>query len=372
MRTQAGPTPIKFLVVDDVQSNLDAMSALLQRDGLEIHCTTSGREALELLLVHEYALALLDVQMPEIGGFELAELMRSTARTRSIPIVFITGGVADPVREFRGYDAGAVAFLVKPVAPHVLRNKAATFFELARQRQELQILADELQQTLQFNETFVAAVTHDLRTPLGTITMAAEILGDGITDPASAKAVAMLRSSAGRMKAMIDALTDLARARLSGGIAVARADVDAHELARAIVGEAATSHPGQRFDLDLVGDPHAHWDRDQVGRVLANLVGNALRHGAPKHPVRVGVDGRERDHVRLEVVNRGTIAEPKRARLFEPFSRDRDSRGEGLGLGLYIVKQIALAHGGRVEARTGEADETAFAVILPRGRGDHG
>ncbi|HMI91036.1 MAG TPA: response regulator, partial [Polyangiales bacterium] len=116
--------PIKFLLVDDVPENLVALAALMRRDGLELLHARSGAEALELLLVHDVALALLDVQMPEMDGFELAELMRGAERTKHVPIIFVTAGDHDPRRVFEGYESGAVDFLFKPLDPHVVRSKA--------------------------------------------------------------------------------------------------------------------------------------------------------------------------------------------------------------------------------------------------------
>src|ERR1700754_1880365 len=110
--------PVKFLVVDDKEENLIALEALLRRDGLEILKARSGDEALELLLVHDVALALLDVQMPEMDGFELAEFMRGSDRTRRVPIIFVTAGPHDQQRVFKGYESGAVDFLFKPIEPH--------------------------------------------------------------------------------------------------------------------------------------------------------------------------------------------------------------------------------------------------------------
>lgn len=363
------PGPIKFLVVADAAGTLEATRALLQRDGLEIHCATSGPEALELLLVHEYALALIDVHMPGMGGIELAEVMRSTDRTRSIPIMFVTGDGSDPGREFRGYDAGAVAYLTKPVAPHVLRNKAATFFELALQRQALQQLAGELRETLKLNETFVAAVTHDLRSPLSTVSMGVELLAEPGTDAgARAAAATMVRTSVARMQGMIDALTDLARARLSGGILVEPTTLDLHALARDLVAEAQGQHPDRRIELEASGDVWAKLDRSQIGRVLANLIGNALTHGDASQPVRVAVDGTDDAKLVLEVRNTGVIPEPSLPHLFEPFWRGRKSRGDSLGLGLYIVQQITVAHGGTIEVHSDDAAGTRFVVSLPRAR----
>jgi len=131
------PDPVKLLIVDDVPANLDALDALLGGNGIELLRAESGPEALELLLVHEVALALLDVQMPGMDGFELAELMRGAERTRSIPIIFLTAVATDERRRFRGYETGAVDYLLKPVDAQVVRSKVAIFCELARQRQEL-------------------------------------------------------------------------------------------------------------------------------------------------------------------------------------------------------------------------------------------
>src|SRR5471032_1543919 len=128
---------VKCLLVDDLEDNLLALSALLHRDDVDVLTARSGSEALELLLVHEIALALLDVQMPGMDGFELAELMRGTERTRRVPIIFLTAGSADRQRRFRGYEAGAVDFLHKPLEPDILRSKAEVFFELYRQQQQL-------------------------------------------------------------------------------------------------------------------------------------------------------------------------------------------------------------------------------------------
>ncbi|CAE6727674.1 response regulator [Nitrospira defluvii] len=127
----------KFLLVDDHEANLVALGAVLSHDGVEMLRARSGREALELLLRHDIALAIIDVQMPIMDGFELAELMRGSRRTQHVPIIFLTAGPQDNLHRFRGYQAGAVDFLYKPIEPNVLRSKAAIFLDLYRQREEL-------------------------------------------------------------------------------------------------------------------------------------------------------------------------------------------------------------------------------------------
>ena len=126
----------KILLVDDLPENLLALEALLRSQDVELLRAASGREALELLLGNEVAVALVDVNMPGMNGFELAELMRGAERTKRVPIIFITAGEQNLQRIFRGYEAGAVDFLFKPVEPRILRGKVSTFLELYRQRRE--------------------------------------------------------------------------------------------------------------------------------------------------------------------------------------------------------------------------------------------
>lgn len=135
--------PVSFLLVDDLEENLIALEALLRREGLQLLKATTGDQALELLLEHDVALALVDVQMPGLDGFQLAELMRGNERTRHVPIIFVTAGSAGQ-RRFQGYEAGAVDFIQKPIEPDILRSKAEVFFELYRQRQQLALQRDEL------------------------------------------------------------------------------------------------------------------------------------------------------------------------------------------------------------------------------------
>lgn len=144
MRTLKRFEPVPLLLVDDLEENLLSLEALLRRDDVLLLKARSGDEALELLLEHDVALALVDVQMPGLSGYELAELMRGSERTRRVPIIFVTAGTADGARRFRGYEAGAVDFIQKPIEADILRSKVGVFVELYLQRQLLSSQRDEL------------------------------------------------------------------------------------------------------------------------------------------------------------------------------------------------------------------------------------
>jgi two-component system sensor histidine kinase/response regulator len=356
---------IKILLVDDLDENLLALEALLRANDLELLRARSGREALELLLVHDVALALLDVQMPEMDGFELAELMRGSQRTRHVPIIFLTAGGHDAQRVFRGYEVGAVDFLFKPLDPVLLRHKVSTFVGLNRQTLENKLLADELREMLRLNEMFVAAVSHDLRSPLSSMVMGAALLERELVDPVSARVLSRIRSSADRMNGMLDQLYDLARVRLGGGIAIEPAKMSLHKLLDTVADELHLAHPEKRVAVECDGPTEGVWDVQRLGQVFTNLIGNALRYGTQSKPVRVSVRAGASE-VAIDVHNGGAIDDDLRPHLFDPFRRGSGPARDNLGLGLYIVRAIVVAHGGSIELSSSHEAGTTFCVTLPR------
>ena len=359
---------VKCLLVDDLEENLLALAALLQRDDLEILTARSGSEALELLLVHDVALAFLDVQMPEIDGFELAELMRGSERTRHIPIIFVTAGARDQYRVFKGYESGAVDFLFKPIEPHILQSKADVFFQLHRHKQQLARELREKTETLRLNEMLTAVLSHDLRSPLNAVLTSAHLIQRRSTEQPVRDTAARILSSTRRLSRMIEDMLDMARARLAGGIPLKREPAELGSLIDRVVNEIQSAYPERRIEVLRDGDLHGDWDGERLAQVASNLIGNALQHGAQSEAVQVRVDGRQTDGVVLTVVNSGTIPPELLPQLFDPFrgAQRQAGRTEGLGLGLYIVQQIVTAHDGRVDVESGDSNQTTFTVKVPR------
>jgi len=358
---------VKCLLVDDLEENLLALAALLQRQDVEILTARSGSEALELLLVHDVALAFLDVQMPEMDGFELAELMRGSERTRQIPIIFVTAGARDQHRLFKGYESGAVDFLFKPIEPHILQNKADVFFQLHRHKQQLARELREKTETLRLNEMLTAVLSHDLRSPLNAVLTSAVLIQRRSTEQPVRETAARILSSSKRMSRMIEDMLDMARARLAGGIPLKREPADLGALIDRVVGEIQATYPDRRIEVTQSGNLHGNWDGERLAQVASNLLGNALQHGDEAAPVRVSVDGSPADSVLITVENSGTIPQSLLPELFDPFrgAQRQTGRTEGLGLGLYIVHQIVTAHGGTVDVESGNDNRTYFRVRIP-------
>jgi two-component system, sensor histidine kinase and response regulator len=359
---------VKCLLVDDLEENLLALAALLQRQDVQILTARSGREALELLLVHDVALALLDVQMPEMDGFELAELMRGSERTRQIPIIFVTAGAHEQHRVFQGYESGAVDFLFKPIEPHILQSKAEVFFQLHRHKQQLARELREKTETLRLNEMLTAALSHDLRSPLNAVLTSAVLIQRRSTEPPVQEIAGQILSSSRRMSRMIEDMLDMARARLAGGIPLKREPADLGALVDRVVSEIQATHPARRIEVKQAGNLAGSWDGERLAQVASNLLGNALQHGASGGLVRVTADGRRPTEVLLKVENAGTIPADLLPELFDPFrgAQRQAGRTDGLGLGLYIVQQIVLAHSGTVDVQSGDDDKTVFVVTIPR------
>ena len=348
--------PVKILLVDDTPENLVALEAVLRRPDVDLVTARTGAEALEHCLVHELSLALVDVQMPEMDGFELAELMRGAERTKHVPIIFVTAGARDHQRTFRGYESGAVDFLYKPLDPQILTCKVNVFIELAHQRRQLA-------QALQLNEMFMGILGHDLRNPLAALMTGIELLASRLQEDQHVRVLDRMRSSGQRMQMMITELLDLTHMRFAPGLGLLRSrqHLDLQQLLQQSIDELRIAH-GREIVLEPGPPCPSTGDPERLLQLFSNLIGNAIVHGQ-SGPVTARIRC-EREAV-IEVHNRGTIPSDAAATLFEPFRRTR-SRSGGLGLGLYIAKQIAKAHGGDVNLQSSDASGTVFSVRLPR------
>ena len=368
----------KFLLVDDLEENLVALEALLSRDGLDLDKARSGEDALELMLANEYALALLDVQMPGMDGFELAEIMRANERSRHIPIIFVTAGSGDAVRRFRGYEAGAVDFILKPIEADVLRSKANVFLDLYLQRQqivaqrdELETLTTALQAADQQKNRFLAVLAHELRNPLAVLAAGINIL-ERKTDPDVIDTIRKsMRQHLGYMTRLVDDLLDINRIE-HGKISLRREGVLLSDILPSALEVAAPAievgnHalavelPQQAILLDV--------DPARFIQIVGNVVSNAARYTPKGGRIDVSVN-RIANNASIVVSDNGVgIPTDQQSRIFQMFEQSDAGMGvvgDGLGIGLALVKQLVELHGGTIHLVSSVPGEgSTFEIQLP-------
>ncbi|WAS83042.1 MULTISPECIES: hybrid sensor histidine kinase/response regulator [unclassified Corallococcus] len=370
----------RVLLVDDTPSNLLALEAILEPLGQQLVSVRSGDEALKALLLDEYACVLMDVQMPGLDGLETARLVRTRERTKHLPILFITALSREAAYVTRGYEYGAVDYLLKPVDPDILRAKVSVFVELylrgEKLRQQALELAErrrveeELQRAQELEQQLVGIVGHDIRTPLAAIlTTANAQLSREVLPDAQRKAFERVARGGERIQRIVDQLLDFTRARVGGGIPVVPGAGDLNELCRKLVDELRAARPERSILCDFVRDSlPGVWDLDRLAQVVANLLDNALKYSPPETPVRLRTFEQGADTVYLEVQNAGApIPAHLLPTLFQPFRRgDGAGQRESLGLGLYIARSIAEAHGGTLRVESTPDVGTIFSLCLPR------
>ena len=386
----------KLLIVDDLPGNLLALDALIRGPGRSVFQAGSADEALALMLEHEFALAILDVQMPVMNGFELAELMRGTERTRHIPIIFVSAAGREMNYAFQGYESGAVDFLQKPLDAYVVTSKVNVFVDLHRHRkalkremealaashreqealvEKLQTTQAELQRAVRVRDDFMSMVSHELRTPLNTLYLETQVrkmhLAKGNLKPFTAEQLPTLIERDQRqiqnMVRLIDDMLDVTRLRRDA-LSIRPKPFDLSALARRVIDNLAqqADAAGSHITLDAPFKVPGVWDEFRIEQVLTNLLTNALRYGGGK-PVKVEVAQNE-GLATMSVRDRGIgVAEADQARIFEQFERTDDSRkhAAGLGLGLYITREIVRAHGGTIALESVAGEGSLFEVTLP-------
>jgi PAS domain S-box-containing protein len=234
-----------------------------------------------------------------------------------------------------------------------------------------EILArNHLRQTVHYNEMFAGILGHDLRNPLNAVMTDAQLLMRRAPEERISGPSRRILTSGERMKRMIDQLLDFSRLRVGGGIDLDPAPIVLAELLRQAVGELEVAHPLRKIVIESNGDTRGEWDPDRLAQVFSNLAANAIHHGAADAPVVIRADGASSSSVQVTFENHGAIAGDMLPILFEPFrgAKHKQAGSKGLGLGLFITREIIVAHRGTIEVKSTLEQGTRFTITLPRQR----
>ncbi len=390
----------KILVVNDDAASLLALTSLLDQwaneTNYEVMAARSGQEALRQVLLHDFAVILLDVNMPGMDGFETAEAIHQRVRSADIPIIFVTAFLADEIDRLKAYQRGAADFLFTPVIPQILHAKVSVFVALAMKNEELKRQTHKLsQRTTELTATnkrltremeerqaaerknhakdeFLAMLGHELRNPLSAISSAASLIGlTGAGPEVISRAKVIIQRQSQHLSRIVDDLLDLSRA-MSGKILLARQPLEVSALVNACLDTfRATGRTGSyAINVDLSpgwvdGDP------TRLEQIATNLIDNALKY--TPHGGSIHITMREdliHNQILLTVRDTGVgIAPDLLPHVFDVFVQGSitiDRSQGGLGIGLALVRQLVVLHGGEVSATSpGQGLGSTFIVRLP-------
>ncbi|MCK9203397.1 MAG: response regulator [Bacteroidales bacterium] len=385
-----GLEKFNILIVDDRNENLLALESIIRSDELNIIKAISGNEALAAMLEHDISLVLLDVNMPGMDGFETAELMRGSERTKSIPIIFITATFRQPKQIFRGYETGAVDYLYKPLDRKILQNKIKAYIDFFKQKYALQITTKQLQKTIEeldrakrvaeeatiAKSSFLANMSHEIRTPLnGIIGMTDLILMDQDIPEQYYEHLTDIKQSSESLLEIINEILDISKIE-ADKLEIDNVGLSLRDILEKVIHllsvktfqkklEFLCLHDAEMPDK-MIGDP------TRIRQVLINLVGNAIKF-TNKGTISLSVDfkGMNEGQAMVGFVVKDTgigIAANKMEFLFESYHQATISTTRtygGTGLGLTISKRLVELMDGEIGVQSHLGEGSTFSFTLP-------
>ncbi len=379
-----------ILLVDDKDDNLTALEAMLQGPGIRFTKARSGREALRCMLKQEYSLILLDVQMPDVDGFETAKLIQQRERSRNTPIIFLTGTESAPTQAQIGYSYGAVDYMLKPISPEILRSKVAVFVELYRKSRILERQSQELMQANRLKGEFLANMSHEIRTPMSGVIGLAELLLKTKLDSDQQDLATLIRDSGLALLTIINDILDFSK------IEAGKLNLDVHDFELTSIVEGtiellhnAASEKGIYLKTEIESNiPNVlRGDSIRIRQVLINLLSNAIKftsRGGISLKVSLVKQDTQCVTIKIAVTDTGIgLSERDKRLLFRPFTQVDGAttrRYGGTGLGLSITKRLVDMMNGSIDVDSvmGKGSTFTFTVALERSplatgdQSDHG
>lgn len=371
---QASNVP-SILVVDDVSANRLALKRLLNKTNADIIEASSGNEALAIAVQHHnLAVILLDVQMPEMDGYEVAQFLREEPQTRHIPIIFVTAVHRDEQHMLKGYSSGAVDYISKPIIPEILMSKVQIFLELWQMRADLEQANEKAQEAVKAKNQFLSTMSHEIRTPMNGVLGVAELLAGTELDEEQQKYVKTILNSGELLLTILNDILDFSKLE-AGKVRLEQITFDLKKVCEEVL--QLLSAYGKNAALEIKFDYPANsptqfiGDPARIRQILFNLVGNAIKF-TPKGYVRLQVaikNNKHQHHIQMMVEDTGKgISLEEQNHLFKFFSQANVSISRqfgGTGLGLAICQQLCQLMNGQISVNSTLGVGSTFEVNLP-------
>ncbi len=355
------------LVVDDTPENLQLLSRMLTDHGYEARPVPSGRLALQAVERDPPDLILLDINMPEMTGFEVCQRLKGAAATRDIPIVFISA-LNETLDKVKAFSLGGVDYVTKPFQIDEVMARVATHVSLAQARRALERSYADLRELEKLRDGLVHMVVHDLRSPLVALMCNVELLMEdlgGRIEPEQMSRLESALAAAEQLNRMANDMLDVSRLE-DNKMPVERAACDLSAVVRTAV--ANLKGIAWKREVRIQAETLIlACDQGLICRVIENLIGNGLKHTPSDQTLWVSVTGLS-DGARVEVRDEGPgIPAADRDRIFEKFGtlQARGAKSHSAGLGLSFCKLAVEAHGGRIGVESEEGLGSTFWFTLP-------
>jgi len=383
---------IKILIVDDVKANLVAMTRIIRRQDIEVFTASSGYDALELTLKYDFAVILLDVQMPEVDGYETAEMIKTAEHSKHIPIIFVTANSTEEANLMKGYNVGAIDYITKPVNKVILCSKVNVLADLYKKEEKLKKLNAELMMSQrEANESnilkseFLANISHELRTPMHAITGFVELgimCMDDWGNEEQLENLNEIKESSLRLLILINDLLDLSKME-ANAIDFHMAEHSLEMTINESIRNLRSLIDDKKLNIAVQVNPdlsRSEYDSSKISQVIINFISNAIKFSDEGKGIIIRVEessmniGRritDKDHVpaiTLSVIDQGIgIPESELDSVFNKFiqsSKTKTGAG-GTGLGLAICKEIIEGHAGLIWAENMPKGGAKMSFTIP-------
>jgi signal transduction histidine kinase len=376
-----------ILIVDDKPENIFSLKTILELHSFPTDTALSGEEALKKILRHSYALIILDVQMPGMDGFEVAEAISGYSKARDIPIIFVSAVNTDKKFIAKGYSSGGMDYITKPIDPDILLLKVKTFYRLNEQNRELTRIQSSLRSEIEFRkkvegelqdairkkDEFISIASHELKTPLTTIKAYVQLLDRAIgTDDPTKMYVDRTLVQVRKLDNLIVDLLDLSKIE-SGKLKFNKKVFNFGPILSSAVEMIQQTYPDYRVVVKGMSDVQLYGDEMRIEQVLINYLTNAVKYSPDNKEIHIEVACDEDQRLCVRVRDFGIgIQKDDQSNIFHKFYRVEEAanRFQGLGIGLYICAEIIRRHEGEygVDSEPGRGSIFYFSIPVANGR----